>query len=94
MNILGISEWIYSVYKSLFFRVLVVSGCLLALYNITAAPEILYTTRVYPYLVMIAITITYFIGTQSKSTSLYWRYSLMWTVLLSQILLGIYANNN
>lgn len=47
--------------------------------------------RILPNLVMIAVSITYFISTKKRDISLSWQYILMWSVLFSQIALAIYT---
>ena len=80
-----------SKYDSLFFRVLVIMGVFVSIFDFFKNDAYIAPARILPNLVMIAVAITYFISIKKRSISQSWRCVLMWSVLFSQIALAIYT---
>ncbi len=85
------SQRLYSIYDSLFFRVLVIMGVFVSIFDFFKNDAYIAPTRILPNLVMIAVAITYFISIKKRGISQSWRCVLMWSVLFSQIALAIYT---
>lgn len=85
------SQRLYSIYDSLFFRVLVIMGVFVSIFDYFKNDVYIAPARIHPNLVMIAVAITYFISIKKRGISQSWRCVLMWSVLFSQIALAIYT---
>lgn len=85
------SQRLYSIYDSLFFRVLVIMGVLVSIFDFFKNDAHIAPARIFRNLVMIAVAITYFISIKKRGISQSWRCVLMWSVLFSQIALAIYT---
>ncbi len=68
-----------------------IMGVFVSIFDIIKNAERITPARIFPNLVMIAISILYFISTKKRDISLSWQYILMWSVLFSQIALAIYT---
>lgn len=85
------SQRLYSIYDSLFFRVLVIMGVFVSIVDFFKNDAYIAPARIFRNLVMIAVAITYFISIKKRGISQSWRCVLMWSVLFSQIALAIYT---
>ena len=85
------SQRLYSIYDSLFFRVLVIMGVFVSIVDFFKNDAYIAPARILPNLVMIAVASTYFISIKKRGISQSWRCVLMWSVLFSQIALAIYT---
>ena len=85
------SQRLYSIYDSLFFRVLVIMGVFVSIFDFFRNDAYIAPARILPNLVMIAVAITYFISIKKRGISQSWRCVLVWSVLFSQIALAIYT---
>lgn len=86
------SQRMYTTYSSWFWRVLVIAGIFVALYDIFENIEALSLSRLSTNLVMLlVIPALYFTSTKKSGISQYWRYRLMWIMIFLQITLAIYS---
>lgn len=92
MTNIGLSQRIYLIYNSLFFKVLVTVGLFISIYDIFKNIENISQTNIFSDLIMIVIPIIYFNSTQKNEIEQSWRYFMMWIVLISQIVLGIHTS--